>query len=73
MIRAMIFDLDGTLVDTERLKAHAYATVASRLRGSEIPAPVIVDLYTKVVGHARDSISRYLMESLGLEGQCRRS
>ncbi len=71
MIRAMIFDLDGTLVDTELLKAQAYAVVLSRLKGAEIPKSVIVDLYKNVVGQARDAISRYLMESLGLGDQCR--
>ena len=31
MIRAMIFDLDGTLVQTERLKALSYARAAVEL------------------------------------------
>ena len=31
MIQAMIFDLDGTLVQTERLKAHSYARAAVEL------------------------------------------
>ena len=31
MIRAMIFDLDGTLVQTERLKAVSYARAAVEL------------------------------------------
>ena len=31
MIRAMIFDLDGTLVQTEKLKARSYAKDAIRV------------------------------------------
>ena len=37
MIKAIIFDLDGTLVQTEKLKALCYA-IAAQLLG---PAPVI--------------------------------
>ena len=29
MIRAFVFDLDGTLVETEELKAHSYARAAT--------------------------------------------
>ena len=36
MIRAVIFDQDGTLVQSEKLKALFYATAVQRLRG---PAP----------------------------------
>lgn len=32
MIRAVIFDLDGTLIETERLKAESYASAAAQLR-----------------------------------------
>ncbi len=32
MIRAFVFDLDGTLVDTEKLEALSYARVAKQLR-----------------------------------------
>ncbi|MGB0387003.1 MAG: HAD hydrolase-like protein [Ardenticatenaceae bacterium] len=32
MINAMIFDLDGTLVQTEKLKALSYAKAAVELR-----------------------------------------
>ena len=36
MIRAMIFDLDGTLVQTERLKALSYARAAVELCPDDI-------------------------------------
>ena len=32
MIRAFVFDLDGTLVETEKLKALSYARAAAELR-----------------------------------------
>ena len=32
MIRAFVFDLDGTLVETEELKALSYARAATELR-----------------------------------------
>jgi beta-phosphoglucomutase len=32
VIRAFVFDLDGTLVETERLKALSYARTAKELR-----------------------------------------
>ena len=37
MIRAIIFDLDGTLVPSEKLRAQAYAIAVQRLRGSQNP------------------------------------
>ncbi len=33
VIRAFIFELDGTLVQSEKLKALSYAIAAQRLRG----------------------------------------
>ena len=36
MIRAVIFDLDGTLVQTERLKALSYARAAVELCPDEL-------------------------------------
>ena len=37
MIRAFMFDLDGTLVQSEKLKAQYYAIGAQRLLGSSEP------------------------------------
>jgi len=36
VVKAMIFDLDGTLVQTEKLKALSYARAAVELCPSEI-------------------------------------
>ncbi len=40
MIKAIMFDLDGTLVQSEKLKAQSYAIGAQRVRG--LPEPDIV-------------------------------
>ena len=37
MISAIIFDLDGTLVQSEKLKALSYAMAVQRLRGLSEP------------------------------------
>jgi len=67
MIRAIIFDLDGTLVQSEKLKAQSYAIAAQRLRGLPEPAPRAVEAYRSIVGATRDVASRHIMETLDLE------
>ena len=37
MIKAIMFDLDGTLVQSEKLKAQSYAIAVERLR--RLPGP----------------------------------
>ena len=71
MIRAMMFDLDGTLVQTEKLKALSYAMAAQRLRGLSEPDPRAIEAYREVVGSSRDMASRHVMERLGLEDDLR--
>ena len=71
MISAIMFDLDGTLVQSEKLKAHAYAMAAQRLLGLPEPDSRAIEAYREIVGSARDVASRHVMESLGLETQIR--
>jgi HAD superfamily hydrolase (TIGR01509 family) len=66
MIRAVIFDLDGTLVQTEKLKALSYAVAAQRLLKLPGPDQRAVEAYRKIVGSSREVASRYVMEQLGL-------
>lgn len=66
MIQAIMFDLDGTLVQSEKLKALSYAIAVQRLRGLPEPAPQAIEAYREIVGAARDVASRHVMESLGL-------
>lgn len=49
-IQAVVFDLDGTLVETEHLKAAAYAELIGRLTGRGSPEPEAIDLYRSIVG-----------------------
>ena len=67
MIQAIMFDLDGTLVQSEKLKALSYAIGAQRLRGLPEPDARAIEAYREIVGSARDVASRHIMDSLGLE------
>lgn len=65
MIRAMIFDLDGTLVRTELLKARSYAEAATRLR-SGVDAEAVMEAFKDVVGLPRQEVASELVERFGL-------
>ena len=67
MISAIMFDLDGTLVQTEKLKALSYAMAVQRLRGLSEPEPRAIEAYREIVGSAREIASRHITESLELE------
>jgi len=67
MISAIMFDLDGTLVQSEKLKALSYAIAVQRLRGLAQPDDRTIEAYREIVGAARDVASRHITESLGLE------
>ena len=71
MIRAVIFDLDGTLVQTEKLKALSYAVAAQKLLDMPEPDPRAIEAYRRVVGSSREVASRYVMEQLSLETKLR--
>jgi beta-phosphoglucomutase len=71
VIRAIIFDLDGTLVQSEKLKAQSYAIAIERLRGLDGPELAAVEAYREIVGASRDVASRHIMESLDLEAELR--
>ena len=67
MISAIMFDLDGTLVQSEKLKALSYAMAIQRLRRLPEPEARAIEAYREIVGAARDVASRHVMESLQLE------
>ena len=71
MIKAIMFDLDGTLVQTEKLKALSYAIAAQRLRKLSDPDPRAIEAYREIVGASRDVASRHIMDSLDLEALLR--
>ncbi|MFQ5857882.1 MAG: HAD family hydrolase [Anaerolineae bacterium] len=71
MIGAVIFDLDGTLVQTERLKAHSYARAAVELCPYDLSEAEVVEAFKEVVGRPRREVAVALMEQFGLEESAR--
>ena len=71
MIRAIMFDLDGTLIQSEKLKAQAYAIAAQQLLGLSEPDGRAIEAYREIVGASREVASRHIMERLGLEAELR--
>jgi beta-phosphoglucomutase len=67
MIRAWIFDLDGTLVQTERLKAESYARAAVELCPHEISEGDVLEAFKEVVGRSRAEVAQALVERFDLE------
>ena len=56
MIRAFVFDLDGTLVETEELKALSYARSAAELR-PDLEEGEVIEAFKDLVGLSRRLIS----------------
>ncbi len=69
MIQAVIFDLDGTLVRTERLKAISYARAAVMLCPEDLKEHVVVEAFKEVVGLPRREVAKALMERFKLESK----
>ncbi len=70
MIRAFFFDLDGTLVRTEKLKAVSYARAAVDLRPGLEEAEV-VEAFKDVVGRSRKDVATALLDRFDLEEPAR--
>ena len=70
MIRAFIFDLDGTLVETEKLKAISYAGAATELR-PELDEREVEAAFADFVGLSRQEVAVGLMQRFGLEEAAR--
>jgi beta-phosphoglucomutase len=71
MIKAMIFDLDGTLVQTERLKALSYARAAVELCPNTLSEPDAVAAFKDLVGLPRRQVAQGLIDRFGLEKAAR--
>jgi len=65
-ISAFIFDLDGTLVETERLKALSYAKVVGDLTGATTPDHRAVELYERIIGSTDEMVCRQMIEEFGI-------
>jgi HAD superfamily hydrolase (TIGR01509 family) len=70
VIRAFVFDLDGTLVETEELKALSYARAATELR-HDLNEGEVVDAFGDLVGLSRQEVAVGLMRRFGLEDAAR--
>lgn len=72
MIRAMIFDLDGTLVQTEKLKALSYAKAVVELCPQEIQEAEVIEAFKEVVGLSRKEVAERLIDRFDLDLSLRR-
>jgi beta-phosphoglucomutase len=72
MIRAFIFDLDGTLVQTETLKAISYARAAMELDPDNIREKEVIEKFKDVVGLSRREVATQLMTEFNLEKKARK-
>ena len=70
MIRAFVFDLDGTLVETEALKALSYARAAAELRPG-LHEQEVMEAFKDLVGLSRQEVAVGLMRRFGLEEAAR--
>ena len=66
----LCFDLDGTLVETERLKAHSYALAATDLRPG-VSAADVEAAYVEMVGRSREEVIAELTRRFGLAAAAR--
>jgi len=71
VIDAMIFDLDGTLVQTERLKALSYARAAIELCPYTLSESEAMAAFKELVGLSRREVAEGLIERFELEEAAR--
>ena len=72
MIKAFIFDMDGTLIDSERLYEGVYADLIAQLSSAPVERRRITKEYVKYIGKPREAICRGFVEHFGLETACER-
>jgi beta-phosphoglucomutase-like phosphatase (HAD superfamily) len=70
VIKALIFDLDGTLVQTEVLKAESYARAAVELDRS-LTEDEVIDAFKDYVGLTRKEVAMGLLKRFNLEDAAR--
>lgn len=66
MIRAALFDLDGTLVKTEWLKMLSYAQAVQQLSPTPVSTEQVQRVFMQVVGHSREEVATTLLEHFNL-------
>ena len=65
MIKAIIFDLDGTLVQTEILKARSYGKALEQLSENSVQEEQVVKSFKQLVGLSRKVVTKKLIEQYG--------
>ena len=63
MINAIIFDLDGTLVQSGKIKVQSYGIAVQRMRGLAEPEPRAIEAYREIVGSAREAATPHVIEN----------
>jgi beta-phosphoglucomutase len=71
VIRAVIFDLDGTLLGTERLKAKSYARAAIQLKPGYFTEAEATAAFSDFVGGSREEVSQGMLQRFELEDSAR--
>jgi len=67
----MVFDMDGVLVQNEKLKAQSVAIAVQRIRKLPEPDPNGFEAYRDMVGASREVVSRHIVDKLRLEDELR--
>jgi beta-phosphoglucomutase-like phosphatase (HAD superfamily) len=65
----MIFDLDGTLIDTDFLKGRAYVIAVRQMLGYQVDEGKVIDVYSQVVGQSHKVVSTHIAQQFGAETQ----
>lgn len=71
MISAVIFDLDGTLIETEQLKAESYARAAVQLKPGKFTEAEAIQAFEDFVGGSREEVSKGMLNRFQLEEAAR--
>ena len=69
MIQALIFDLDGTLVQTEVLKASSYARAAYLLTKKAVAEQAVLKAFGDYIGQSREKVLQGLTSAFKTEFQ----
>jgi len=72
MIRALLFDLDGTLVDTEPLRARSHAQALAALDSGAIDEAQVIEVCKRFVGVSHEAVLNGILRSFGVEDAARR-
>jgi HAD superfamily hydrolase (TIGR01549 family) len=66
-IKAVIFDLDGTLIQTEKIKAHSYSKALQDISPYVIKEEDVFEVFKSLVGLSRAEVASGLLNRFNLE------